>query len=90
MEDTTSEETFEDAEEVTYGFLDCIYDDEPLGFENGWSDEVGKLEAQDSLDEIYLAKEGEKPRLVFVSSLLEPNMNEVVIKVLKEYKVCFT
>lgn len=34
-EDNTFEDIFEDVEEVTNGLLECIHDDEPLGFENG-------------------------------------------------------
>jgi len=28
-----------------YDSINCIFDDSPLGFENSWSYEVGKLEA---------------------------------------------
>lgn len=43
-----------------------------LGSRMGWSNEVGKLEAHNPMEEINLAEEGEKPRPMFVSSLLEP------------------
>ncbi|MCH79701.1 hypothetical protein A2U01_0000455, partial [Trifolium medium] len=41
--------------ETNYEHLDCVIDDDPLAFENGWSDKIGKLEAQDPLEEINLA-----------------------------------
>lgn len=58
----------------------------PLGFKYGWSNEVGKLEVQDPIEEINLAEEGEKPRPIFLRALLEPSMKEAIIEILKEYK----
>lgn len=63
--------------------------EKPLGFENSWSNDVGKLEAQDPMEEENLAEEGEVLRPTFLSALLEPSMNEAIIKILKEYKDCF-
>ncbi|MCI01687.1 hypothetical protein A2U01_0022714, partial [Trifolium medium] len=54
----TNSKKKESISETTYEHLECVIDDDPLGFENGWSDEVGKLEAQDPLEEVNLAEEG--------------------------------
>ncbi|MCI14666.1 hypothetical protein A2U01_0035798, partial [Trifolium medium] len=79
----------ESISETTYEHLDCVIDDDPLGFKNGWSDEIGKLEAQDPLEEVNLTEEGEKPKPTYVSSLLEKSLKQEIIKILKEFKECF-
>ncbi|MCI37848.1 hypothetical protein A2U01_0059075, partial [Trifolium medium] len=77
----------ESINETTYEHLDCVIDDDPLGFENGWSDEIGKLE--DPLEEVNLAEEGETPKSTYVSSLLEKSLKQEIIKILNEFKDCF-
>lgn len=56
--------------------LDCIFNDSLLGFENGWSNEVGKLEAQDPFEEVNLAEEGEKSKSTYVITLLDENLKK--------------
>ncbi|MCI10449.1 hypothetical protein A2U01_0031542 [Trifolium medium] len=85
----TNSKKKESISETTYEHLDCVIDDDPLGFENGWSDKIGKLEAQDPLEEVNLAEEGEKPKPTYVSSLLEKSLKQEIIKILKEFKDCF-
>lgn len=36
--------------------------DSTSGIENSWFDQIGKLEANNPLDEVYLAEKGEKPK----------------------------
>lgn len=47
--------------------LDCIYDNEPLGFEKNPSNELQKMQAQDPLEEIDLGDEVAK-RPTYIST----------------------
>lgn len=69
--------------------LDCIYDNEHLGFEKYPLDSTKKMQAQDLLEEIYLGDRLVK-RPTYISAKVEPNMKGKVVKLLKEFKDCFT
>ena len=67
--------------------LDCIYDDEPLGFEK--SDHQDKtVEVEDPLEELNLGDD-QNPRVTYISSLLDQPFKEQLSSLLKEYKDCF-
>ena len=54
--------------------LDCIYDDEPLGFEK--SDHQDKtVEVEDPLEELNLGDD-QNPKVTYISSLLEQPFKE--------------
>lgn len=61
--------------------MDCIYDNSPRGFKNGWYDEVDKLEAQNHSDEVKLGEEGERTRQTYVSILLGEDLWKEPIKI---------
>lgn len=67
--------------------LDCIYDDEPLGFEKADHQDTA-IEAEDPLEEINLGDCIHK-RETYISNLLEQPFKEQLISLLKEYKDCF-
>lgn len=43
---------------------------------------MGKLEGQDPLEELNLAKEGEKPKFTYMSDLLEDDLEKEIINIL--------
>ncbi|XP_057439893.1 uncharacterized protein LOC130731635 [Lotus japonicus] len=67
--------------------LDCIYDDEPLGFEQSL-DPMLKMQAQDPLQEVDLG-DGTKKRPTYVSSLIDSGFKNRIVSLLQEYKDCF-
>ena len=69
--------------------LDCIYDEEPLGFEKDPSISLQKMQAQDPLEEIDLGDEACK-RPTYISTKVGPSMKAKLVQILKEYKDCFS
>src|ERR1044072_6782564 len=58
--------------------LDCIYDDEPLGFERDPSISTKRMQAQDPLEEVDLG-DGEIKRPTYISAKIDPGLkNEMV------------
>ncbi|KAK2374871.1 hypothetical protein QL285_075805 [Trifolium repens] len=55
--------------------LDCIYDDEPLGFERDPLNETPKMQAQDPLEEIDIGN-GSLKRPTYISANITPNLKE--------------
>ena len=68
--------------------LDCIYDDEPLGFEEDPMGSTIKMKAQDPLEEIDLADVSVK-RPTYVSTKIPKEFKERIVVLLKEYKDYF-
>lgn len=67
--------------------LDCIYDEEPLGFEK---DPMApeKMQPQDPLEEVDLGELGIK-RPTYISANIDDKLKVEVISLLKEFKDCF-
>ncbi|KAK2375424.1 hypothetical protein QL285_076314 [Trifolium repens] len=68
--------------------LDCIYDDEPLGFERDLLNETPKMQAQDPLEEIDIGN-GSLKRPTYISANITPNLKEKLVLLLKEFSDCF-
>ena len=68
--------------------LDCIYNDEPLGFEKDPQNSIKKMEAQDPLEEVDLG-DGSMKRPTYISAKIDPSLKTQMIKLLKEFKDCF-
>ncbi|WJX26318.1 hypothetical protein P8452_15256 [Trifolium repens] len=68
--------------------LDCIYDEEPLGFEKDPISSNQKMQAQDPLQEIDIGN-GSVKRPTYISANIDPDLKVKIIKLLKEYKDCF-
>ncbi|XP_039686971.1 uncharacterized protein [Medicago truncatula] len=68
--------------------LDCIYDDEPLGFEEDPMGSTTKMKAQDPLEEIDLG-DGTVKRPTYVSAKIPEGFKSQIAELLKEYKDCF-
>lgn len=68
--------------------FDCIYDDEPLGFEKDPMSSSRKMLAQDPLEEVNLGN-GEIKRLTYISAKIYPDLKVKVIQLLKDYKDLF-
>ncbi|PNX70712.1 hypothetical protein L195_g057668, partial [Trifolium pratense] len=62
--------------------LDCIYDDEPLGFEKDPHSSIQRMQAQDPLQEIV-------KRPTYISANIDPSLRERTVELLKYYKDCF-
>lgn len=77
-----------DCQEQEEQWLDCIYDDSQLGFEDLMTQPNPKLEAHDPLDEINLGDETKK-RPTFINRYVQGEFKENLIGILKEYKDCF-
>jgi len=69
--------------------LDCIYDDEPLGFEEDASGSTTKMRAHDPLEEVDLG-DGSIKRPTYVSAKITMVFRNRIVELLKEYKDCFT
>jgi hypothetical protein len=69
--------------------LDCIYDNEPLGFEKNSLNESQKMQAQDPLEEIDLG-DGITKRPTYISTKVGSEMRAKLVEVLTEYRDCFT
>src|ERR1043165_5314806 len=74
-------------EEVEEHRLDCIYDEQPLGFEK---DPMApeKMQPQDPLEEVDLGEKGDK-RPTYISANIDPDLKMKVISLLKEFKDFF-
>ena len=68
--------------------LDCIYEEEPLGFEKDTRDNFLKIQAQDPLEEVDLG-DGTIKRITYNNTKIENKMRDQVIELLKEFKDCF-
>jgi hypothetical protein len=68
--------------------LDCIYDDEPLGFEEDPMGSTIKMKAQDPLEEVDLGDDSVK-RPTYVSAKIPKEFKDQIVELLKEYKYCF-
>ena len=65
--------------------LDCIYDDEPLGFEKNPISEVPKMQAQDPLEEIDIG-DGSIKRPTYISANITSSLKEKLVPLLREFK----
>ncbi|CAJ2654731.1 unnamed protein product [Trifolium pratense] len=68
--------------------LDCIYDDEPLGFEKDPHSLIQRMQAQDPLQEIDIG-DGSVKRPTYISANIDPSLRERMVELLKSYKDCF-
>jgi len=68
--------------------LDCIYDDEPLGFEKDPIGSAKRKKAQDPLEEVELG-DGSVKRLTYISTKIDEDFKVQIIELLKKYKDCF-
>ncbi|MCI04702.1 hypothetical protein A2U01_0025749, partial [Trifolium medium] len=68
--------------------LDCIYDDEPLGFEKDPMSSSHRMQAQDPLQEIDIG-DGTIKRPTYISTNIDPSLRKQVVELLKEYRDCF-
>jgi len=68
--------------------LDCIYDDEPLGFEKDPLGSTTKMRAQDPLEEVDLG-DGSVKRPTYVSAKINKEFRDRIVELLKVYKDCF-
>ena len=53
--------------------LDCIYDDEPFGFEKDPQISTKRMQAQDPLEEVDL-RDGEVKRPTYISAKIDPSL----------------
>ncbi|KAK2389329.1 hypothetical protein QL285_062925 [Trifolium repens] len=68
--------------------FDCIYDDEPLGFERDPLNETPKMQAQDPLEEIDIGN-GSVKRPTYISANISPDLKGKLVQLLKEFSDCF-
>jgi len=68
--------------------LDCIYDDEPLGFEEDPLGSTTKIKAQDPLEEVDLGDAYVK-KPTYVNAKITKEFRDRIVELLKEYKDCF-
>ena len=68
--------------------LDCIYDDEPLGFERDPINVTPKMQAQDPLEEIDIGN-GSVKRPTYISANISPDLKGKLVQLLKEFSDCF-
>ncbi|MCI40494.1 hypothetical protein A2U01_0061727, partial [Trifolium medium] len=68
--------------------LDCIYDDEPLGFEKDPVSSDQKMQAQDPLQELDIG-DGSIKRPTYISANIPDGLRVKLVELLKEYKDCF-
>lgn len=67
--------------------LDCIYDDELLGFEKDPTNFSVKMHAQDPLKEVDLGDGGIK-RPTYINTKVKYHLKKDVIELLKKFKDC--
>lgn len=65
--------------------FDCIYDDEPLGFEKDPLASTKRMQAQYPLEEIDL-RDGTTKRSTYISVKLDISLKIKVIEILREFK----
>jgi hypothetical protein len=68
--------------------LDCVYDDEPLGFEKDPMGSAEKMKAQDPLEEVDLG-DGSIKRPTYNSTKIDKDFKVQIIELLKKYKDYF-
>ncbi|CAJ2674166.1 unnamed protein product [Trifolium pratense] len=68
--------------------MDCIYDEEPLGFEKDPSSSSQKMQAQDPLEEIDIG-DGSIKRPTYISANIPKDLRDKLVELLKEFKDCF-
>ncbi|CAJ2657252.1 unnamed protein product [Trifolium pratense] len=68
--------------------LDCIYDDEPLGFEKDPHSSIQRMQAQDPLQEVDIG-DGSVKRPTYISANIDPALKERMVELLKKYRDCF-
>ena len=68
--------------------LDCIYDDEHLGFKEDPLGSTTKMKAQDTLEEVDLGNASVK-KPTYVSAKITKEFRDRIVELLKEYKDCF-
>ncbi|KAK2456610.1 hypothetical protein QL285_003960 [Trifolium repens] len=68
--------------------LDCIYDEEPLGFERDPLNETPKMQAQDPLEETDIGN-GSVKRPTYISANISPDLKGKFVLLLKEFSDCF-
>jgi len=68
--------------------LDCIYDDETLGFEKDPMGPTQKMQAQDPLEEVDLG-DGTIKRPTYISAKIDREFKAQIVELLKKYKDCF-
>ena len=68
--------------------LDCIYDDEPLGFEEDPMGSTIKMKARDPLEEVDIG-DGSVKRPTYISSKIPKSFKDRIVALLKNYKDCF-
>ncbi|KAK2422650.1 hypothetical protein QL285_033170 [Trifolium repens] len=68
--------------------LNCIYDEEPLGFERDPLNETPKMQAQDPLEEIDIG-DGSAKRPTYISTNISPDLKGKLVLLLKEFSDCF-
>jgi len=68
--------------------LDCIYDDEPLGFEEDPLGSATKMRAQDPLEEVDLG-DGPIKMTTYISARITKEFRDRGLELLKEHKDCF-
>ena len=69
--------------------LDCIYDNEPLGFEKDPQETNKKIQAHDPLEKVDLG-DGAVKRPTYISAKIKSSMKKEVVELLKEFKDCFS
>jgi len=84
--ETLAEDTIDDL--VDDQKLDCIYDDEPLGFEEDPMGSTTKMRAHDPLEEVDLGDDTVK-RPTYVSTQIPKEFKDRIVELMKEYKDCF-
>ncbi|CAJ2657404.1 unnamed protein product [Trifolium pratense] len=68
--------------------LDCIYDDEPLGFEKDPHSSIQRMQAQDPLQEVDIG-DGSIKKPTYISANIDPTLKERMVELLKKYRDCF-
>jgi hypothetical protein len=68
--------------------LDCIYDDEPLGFEEDPMGSTVKMKVQDPLEEVDLG-DGSVKRPTYICAKIPKECKDRIVELLKGYKDCF-
>ncbi|CAJ2672886.1 unnamed protein product [Trifolium pratense] len=68
--------------------MDCIYDEEPLGFEKDPSSSSQKMQAQDPLEEVDIG-DGSIKRPTYISANIPKDLRDKLVELLKEFKDCF-
>jgi len=68
--------------------LDCIYDDNPLGFEKDPMGSAKRMQAQDPLEEVDMG-DGSEKMPTYISTQIDKDFKVQIIELLKKYKDSF-